>query len=512
MKKIVFLILFGLVATSSMAQPGTLDPSFNGTGYVIDTVNLTPMSYITGRTMSVQPNGKILVSAMINTPQSLKTRLFRYNTDGSHDPAFGTDGILDLGYSLGTSIQSLAVQPDGKIVGSGYGMPVAGRFQWVVIRLNADGTYDPGFGTGGIVNTTIYDSMEVANCLKLLPGGEILTSGGALNPTTGKWEYVMVRYLADGTPDPGFGNGGIVIPVIPGGTFITQGMVCLQSDGKVILGGNTKFGTRYTATLMRFLQDGKPDSTFGTNGLVIDSAGIRNGTYTLAAQPDDKIVVPGWVYITDLNHPQFSIFRYNADGSCDETFAAGGHYIGLGGSSYDAFVQPDGRILAAGNLVNDSTLKRPAICRFLPSGELDSGFGDNGFFLLNDSTPGGLNSMVLDPNGNILSTGYCNEQTSPSVRQLLTLRLTAFGVGIIENEVEQRLAISPNPATDKLLLTTSNLNNCNLSVFSADGRLICEKELIGKTTTLDVGSFRPGVYYFKVKSKSGQAPAIMIKR
>jgi len=512
-KKFSFLSLWLIIlfaATSPCnSQPGTLDLSFNLKGYVTDSL-LLPQKNIQGRALATQPDGKILVSAEIWVP-TYKTRLYRYNEDGSPDQGFGSNGTVELDFNSGTFIEFLALQPDGKIIGAGSGITEGGLTVWTVIRLNPDGSNDTSFGTGGVVETIIYGSLEIAHCVRVLQGGKLLVSGMANNPNTGVVEFIMVRYQTDGTVDSTFGSEGIVRYVTPDGNAFGRGTACLQSDGRIVLGGHRKFqGDRPMFTMMRFSPDGILDTSFGNNGLVIDSLGIGNISYSLTVQSDDKIVVPGMVYLTDFNFPHAFLSRYLADGTIDINFGDQGYYIGDLGFFGKATVQADGKIVAAGRLMIDSTIRTPAVCRLLPSGLHDPDFGDNGFFLLDQALPGNLSAMDFDRQGKIVATGTCNEN-SASGWHLLTFRLSTFATGADEMVNEPLLQLTPNPVIDHVTIRLNEPGQFKLTLWSIDGKQVLESQLTQKTTTMDLGFLKPGVYFIRVNSPYASTSGKLVK-
>jgi uncharacterized delta-60 repeat protein len=463
-----------------------------------------------GRAILTQTDGKILVSAEIWVP-TLKTRFYRYNEDGSPDQGFGSNGTVDLDFNSGTFIEFLALQPDGKIIGAGSGITEGGLTVWTVIRMNPDGSYDPTFGTGGIVETIIYGSTELAHCVRVLPGGKLLVSGMVKNTNTNVVEFIMVRYQNNGALDSTFGTEGIVRYVTPDGSGFARGIACLQSDGKIVLGGYRTFpGNRPKFTMMRFSPDGILDTSFGNNGLAIDSLGIGHMSYDFTIQPDDKILIPGLVYFTDFNNPHMSISRYLADGTIDNNFADQGHYIGDLGLLAMATVQTDGKIIAAGRLLADSTIRTPVIGCLLPSGLPDPDFGNNGFFLLDTALPGSLFGIHLDRQGKIISTGTCNEN-SESGYHLITLRLNSLATGVDEGIHEPLLQLTPNPVIDRVTIHLNEPGQFKMTLCSMDGKQILESQLTQETTTMDLMFLKPGVYFIHTNGPHGLKTAKLVK-
>lgn len=494
---------------AAMAQPGTLDPSFNGTGYTTHSFNNTwnyPMA------LCITPEGKILSGGYkcdtTQHPNVQSLMILGYNSDGSPDLGFGVNGIVVTDYS--SSILDLAVQSDGKILVAGQsktGSQARGSF--TLFRLNPDGTFDNSFGQGGIVQDTLG---SWSGAITVLPDNRILAAGVGYTTGSPKYAfYMLARHNSDGTPDTTFSNSGFITTQIPNCTAAyTLGLV-LQPDGKILLGDEVKIG-RYCQSMVRYNPDGSLDTGFGVNGMVVDSAGIRNGLYKLAVQSNGKILVPGYVYLTDLMHPQYSLFRYNSDGSRDSTFYDGGHYFGEEGAGYDITIQQDGKILTCGNRRNDSTIKRGIVKRYLASGDPDPGFGINGTADLDIEKPGGMIRITLAPNGKIVTTGYCNEVITPLWRNTLTVRLNSFGVGISDDGTNKTVNISPNPFREKILVEGPGLKGSAITVTSMDGRLVARFKSGSDRESINLNWLQPGMYLLNVQSESSSFNSCIIKR
>lgn len=283
-------------------QPdGALDPSFGGDGVVItDFSNISAITHA----VAVQPDGKILVGGYTAraTTFHIEFAMARYLPDGSLDPTFSDDGKLtaDVG---GSEIYELLLQTDGKIVAVGTN---------VVARYLPDGTLDATFGSGGLVSVTF---SQFAGALQ--PDGKIVVAGQTFNPATSQYEFVVARYLPDGTFDASFDEDGSL------STDVTDGFamaVAVQPDGRIIAAGRGFGGAsgHLDFTLVRYLPDGTLDSTFGGDGRVTTDFGGVSDAFDLLLQPDGKIVAGGYAsYI-------FALARYLPDGSLDLTFSDDG--------------------------------------------------------------------------------------------------------------------------------------------------------------------------------------------
>ena len=130
--------------------------------------------------------------------------------------------------------------------------------------------------------------------------------------------------------------------------------VAIQPDGKIVAAGYSDAGGNRDFALVRYNADGSLDTTFGGGGKVLTDFGAASDddAVRVALQPDGKIVVAG--YSERPRHCDFALVRYNADGSLDPSFGAGGKVLtDLGDSSDDdgraVAIQPDGKIVAAGS-------------------------------------------------------------------------------------------------------------------------------------------------------------------
>jgi uncharacterized delta-60 repeat protein len=164
---------------------GSPDPSFGVGGYVE-----TPSAYWSAAdAVALQPDGKIVVAGRSSAgdPNAVSEfMLARYNPDGSLDISFGTDGITNTaipepGTSWNAAASALAVLPDGKIVAAGsagWGVfgPCFPPSMFALARYTPEGTLDPTFGDGGVVQTAFYGQDGLAG-IAVQPNGTIVASG-----------------------------------------------------------------------------------------------------------------------------------------------------------------------------------------------------------------------------------------------------------------------------------------------------------------------------------------------
>jgi uncharacterized delta-60 repeat protein len=254
--------------------------------------------------VALQPDGKIVAAGYSNSSTTGDNfAVVRYNANGFPDSSFGTNGKVTT--SLGSSTDralAVAVQADGKVVAAGFSSNGAND-DFAVVRYNANGSLDTTFGTGGKETIPLGSADDVAFAVALQPDGKIVLAGKSEKASAAD-EIGVVRLNANGSLDPGFGSGGKVIAPI--GTDGIADSVALQPDGKIVAAGSADFGSGYDFAFARFLGNTLTVTKAGTGEGTVSSspAGIDCGStctaplaavpVTLAATPQPGSVFDGW--------------------------------------------------------------------------------------------------------------------------------------------------------------------------------------------------------------------------
>jgi uncharacterized delta-60 repeat protein len=240
---------------------------------------------------------------------------------GDLDTSFDTDGKVTTTIGpLTTVTSSTAIQSDGKIVVAGYSQNDAGAFDFVVVRYNADGSPDTSFNGDGIVTTDIGGPIEEGRSIVIQSDGKIVVAGSSV--IGGTFDFAVARYNADGSPDTSFNGDGIVTTGI-GGSDLFAASIAIQSDGKFVVAGYSQIGDTFDFVVVRYNADGSPDTSFNGDGIVTTNIGGQlDFANTAAIQSDGKIVVAGYSVIGGTF--DFVVVRYNADGSPDTSFNGDG--------------------------------------------------------------------------------------------------------------------------------------------------------------------------------------------
>ena len=323
----------------------------------------------------VQPDGKIVVAGSVYLNGFA---IARYNSDGSLDNSFGVGGKVTTTIGLGSGHGfSLALQNDGKILLAGT-CANAADLDFALIRYTSSGNLDNTFGIGGKVITPIGNNSESAYSIAIQPDGKIILAGRSSNANLYDFRFALVRYNSDGSLDNTFGTGGKVTTAI--GAFSEGYSVTLQADGKILVAGNGINGSYYEFTIVRYNADGSLDASFGTGGIVTTPiGGDHNYGQSVKVQSDGKIVVTGFFQI--VNDSNLGIIRYNSDGTLDNTFGTGGIVTNAFGSIFvvglSSVLQQDGKIIIGGYISGISDLNI-IVARFNTDGNLDLSFGNLG--------------------------------------------------------------------------------------------------------------------------------------
>jgi uncharacterized delta-60 repeat protein len=291
-------------------------------------------------------------------------------------------------------------------------MLVAVSFDWQTIRA-ADGQLDPAFANGGKAATGISGNDDYGHAVGVQSDGKIVVVGqSGIYPL---FHSTLARFKSNGNLDPTFGGSGIVVvPLHNNGDGLSA--VTFQPDGKILTAGSV-IRNNFTVglTVARFNANGTLDQAFGNGGAVVFNFGDQAAEgNAIVLQPDGKIIVAGMSgagAYSELN--DFALARFTSSGILDPSFGSGGklktHFAGqfnTGSRAASAVLQRDGKLVVAGAYKNEGTPHEFALARYKPNGGLDVTFGNGGKVTTNFGADAFGSSVVLQPNGNIVVTGY----------------------------------------------------------------------------------------------------------
>jgi uncharacterized delta-60 repeat protein len=408
MRKIIILtglLLFDTVVV--FAQPGALNKNFGQQGKVT-----TPFGVWedVGRKAAIQPDGKIIQTGYsLVSGVGAAIAVVRYNQDGSLDSTFNKDGkVTTFIRRLDDEGYDVAIQKDGKIVVGGISYSNNDDADFAVVRYNIDGTLDTTFSQNGKVITSLGEANDACYSLLIQPDGKIVAAGFSYQQS--KSVFALVRYNINGSLDKSFGNGGIVRTTV-GNYENAVFAISLQADGKIVAVGISSTGDTYDFAVARYNTDGSLDKSFNKDGKVTTAVGPEDDVaYALAIQRDGKIIVAGRAFNNNITNIDFALVRYNCDGSLDKSFDNDGKVFTSIGVDFDAAssvaIQPDNKIVAAGISSSIGFNDDFSLVRYNVNGSLDSTFDYDGkvstdFSQSNDE----VSSVLFTPEGKIVAAG-----------------------------------------------------------------------------------------------------------
>lgn len=418
--------------------------------------------------LAIQLDGKIVIGGTFrNVSGVTRTRIARLNPNGSLDTAF------DTSVGANSAVDSIALQPDGKIIIGGEFTVVNNQVRGRVARLNADGTLDPSFDTS-------LGANDAVRSVALQPGGKILI-GGDFTAVNNQARSRIARLNASGSLDATLDTSA--------GANNDVHAVALQPDGKIVIGGGfttvdgvarNRIARLENATgALAFASSAVSVSeaagvvavpvtrTGGTDNTVIAKVTISNGTATrsldyrfspgtpdtlfdpgtvtnqsvraVAFQPNGKVVIGGF-FSTINGVSREGIARFNADGTHDTTFDPG---TGASDAVFAVRIQPDGKILIGGFFSEFNGVARKRIARLNSDGSLDTTF---------DTSIGAnsaVNAIALRPDGKIMIGG--NFTLVDNVARNRVARLnsdgtldTTFDTSVGANNTVRAVALQPD--------------------------------------------------------------------
>ena len=349
---------------------------------------------------------------------------------GDADGADGTGPVTEP-----ATANSLAFQQDGTIA-LAVSARIAGSGRALLLRITPDGRLadHPATVVGDITSTASNVAVAPDNRIVLIGSG--YAPRAAANEQS-RADFMVARFLPDGTPDRGFAREGWTLTDV--GELKDHDepyAIAVQPDGKIVVTGSSNVRywlimRAYSFATVRYDRDGSLDKSFGDRGRAITRMGVsrEDRANTILIQPDGKIVVGG---SADSNRADrnsaadFALARYLPDGRLDASFGDSGRAgsTGLGVLSNilsTTALDTSGRIVVGGKTTvsNDrprsqSSAFAPLLARYAGNGSLDRSFGKSGFVMLDPgplvlaaerSDDEKISSVAIDSQGRIVAVG-----------------------------------------------------------------------------------------------------------
>ncbi|MES2485560.1 MAG: T9SS type A sorting domain-containing protein [Bacteroidota bacterium] len=420
------------MAVAQFNANGTLDTTFDADGKVLTNFGAGASSQ--GFQVFTGADGKITVAGGVNSNTATSFGLARYNANGTLDTAFDNDGMALYAFAANDDysvVENVALQPNGKFVvvcKPVYFMLESSDF--VIRRFNTDATIDTAFGTNGKASVTFDTGANEAQFAALTPDGDIIVTGKSTPLDAEHTEFGIAKFGANGIIDTSFGSNGKQTVAYEKGNDELAILLALPDDKLISIGSSgyrqSNNFVRKHIVLAKYNADGSPDVAFGTLGKVYSVFNDNINTVVAATlQPDGKIVVGNTYYNYSQNFYSYEVIRYNANGSLDTSFGTEGK-VGVSFVPASIVIQPNGKIIVAGESYLGDGLSAFNAARFNTNGTLDAGFGTNGYAIVSYTGSAFTSATtLLQPDGKIVMFGSVVNNDSSMV--LKGLRFNANG-------------------------------------------------------------------------------------
>lgn len=497
-KKIILLGILFIFYGSFLGQtPGSLDSSF-GTG---GKTNSTYFVWQSINQIAIQADGKIIGVGQCGTVSGNRNfYVVRYNSNGSIDTTFATNGFLNIDVSGGSyfdEAQTVKLQADGKILVGGIVGTIMSRYYLGVIRLNQNGTVDTTFGDQGKSLFTMTGFTTSSSNDFTLKDIALQPDGKIVVAGMYNNKYSVARLNTDGSLDSDFSNDGKV--TVDFGTNIEEATkIKILSDSRILIGGRSNSSIASWCILQ---PDGSLDTSFGTGGkrtFIFDNLFTFGTLYFL---PDSSILVGG------RNSQDAALYKLSINGAPDTTFGTNGKVvIDVDNSSSDTPIAKldidiTGKIYAVGTTQTGGS-SYFYLLNFNNNGTLNTNFSFDGKVLVNF---GGLSSygqtVLLQPNGRVLVAGYTGGlKDSSSIARFLN----SPSLSTAETVSESKFTISPNPAKDYFMIldSTKMTNNQKVEILDELGRIVKTLFVSAENSRINVSDLTSGVYLVKVNNNT----------
>jgi uncharacterized delta-60 repeat protein len=269
---------------------GTLDTTFDGDGKATFSI-LVGFNDI-ANAVAIQPDGKIVLAGSTNNGSDDDFAVIRLNPNGSLDSTFNAIGISTFAILDNDDVANAVVlQPDGKIVIAGF-TDNGQDTDFAAARLNPNGSLDLSFGVGGKVSSGVKVGDDIGTSAALQADGKIVVAGYGRDSGSDT-DFAAVRYNTNGSLDNTFDTDGKVTTKVKAADDFARS-VAIEPDGKIVIAGETDNGLNLDFAVVRLNTDGSLDTSFGPDGtLSIDFQNSSDQGFGVALQSDGKIVVIG---------------------------------------------------------------------------------------------------------------------------------------------------------------------------------------------------------------------------
>jgi uncharacterized delta-60 repeat protein len=353
----------GKLVVLRLRKSGALDSGFGSHGQVAAELPGTTLDGV--RSLATFRDGRIVAAATLQTASGSQIALVRFLPKGEIDPSFGGGHGYVITCPAGSALGAMVMDRNGFIYIAAGRAEGTGEVPYLQ-RLAPDGSPDATFGAGGMVDGAGLGLAGRATGALVRPDGTVTFSVGAGDDRSGPATFTVVRLLANGTLDPGFGGTGIVsLPLTPF-SGLGAGAIAVRggpSNTLLVAGTDVTEKGSLRGVVLRLKPNGTLDARFAHNGIArIARAGRDLRVTAFTRDGRGRIVVAG-----TGDPPDSLLFRLRESGKRDKSFGNGGlTYPVLGEppegapifTTLDAIDADGTKLLLAGSAAGPGTLTR----------------------------------------------------------------------------------------------------------------------------------------------------------
>lgn len=514
MRRLLIPLLSVFFSTACVAQNGVgmlrLDPSFATSG-----LYTSPFTAFSNdpTTSHVFHFSRITVAGKIHTASAgqIQFGVLRLLPEGQEDLNFGVNGKAILSWDFVdyvNAIEVLDTSATGKIIGAGASAISENLTALIpsIYRINPNGTPDSSFGINGRTSVRFEDGAG-GEFTRIDTGRKTYTASGYSTPfsNNGSYGFAAMRFQLSGALDSSFGTNGKTVIAAP----IRSAKGFVRKDNSLFF---VAVDSQTNEILFCTLdQQGRLVTSFGTNGILHTAIILKENTSIYAAIHP---IAPSFLVVfaqlkdspTDL---PFTLIRFKENGTPETSFGTQGYVAAPANLAplhvSDLSLSNDLSPIIVGYV--DSGRKISAVAKFLNKGKIDSSFGKAGLLTLDAGSGVSDNSLISfeaigHDDKNVRKFIGVGTLTSSGNNNFFVCRYDTLQKSLVQPTIESPLSIYPNPASG-IAHIISDHSLLSVSVINAVGSIIYTSTQGSNISELDLSSFTDGVYFCKIKTNDG---------